>query len=270
MILGSHTFGFAWHTTPEEAFDALAAIGIRSVQLMATAPHFDPWESDVPRTRRIRACLEGNRQRALALDLASSDVNLCSPNPEVVAFARASYATAIARAAELGMPWVCIGSGRRHPLLPKVNAQLMDPLRHVFADLNREAERQGVALILENHPHGLLPSADEMAGFLDREGYSDMAVIYDVANAAFIGEDPVAGLERLGQRTRIVHLSDAKAGRWGHDPIGSGDIDFAAIGRTLASFAYDGHVVLEIMGDSPAQDTASGVVKLRNMGFAFA
>ena len=270
MILGSHTFGFAWHTTPEAAFDALGAMGIGQVQLMATAPHFDPWLLDVPRTRRLLACLERNGQTPLALDLASSDVNLCSANPEVVAFARESYARAIARAAELGMPWVCIGSGRRHPLLPAVNAQLRDPLRRVFADLHREAARQGVKLILENHPHGLLPSADDMASFIEGEGYTDVTVIYDVANASFIGEDPVAGLARLGGLTRIVHLSDAKTGVWGHDPIGSGDIDFPAIGQKLAAMGYDSHVVLEIMGEHPARDTAAGVAKLRQMGFGFA
>lgn len=267
MKLGAHTFGFVWHCGPEEAFDALAAIGIRYVQLMATAPHFDPFVTDVPRTNRLRNILARNGQTAIALDLASSDVNLASPSNDVRRFAFDAYARAIARAASIGMQWVCIGSGRRHGLLPNVNAQLMDPFRRVFADLRREAERQGVQLILENHPQGLLHTAELMADFLDREGHADLPVIYDVANAAAVGEDPVEGLTRLGKKTRIVHLSDAPNGRWGHDPIGSGDIDFARIGQALVASKFDGYVVLEILCDHPAEGIADGAARLRGMGY---
>ena len=269
MILGAHTFGYVWHSTPEAAFDAMAELGIRQVQLMATAPHFDPWSVDVPRTRRLRAALDRNGQTALALDLASSDMNLASPAPDVVGFARDAYARAIARAAELGLPWVCIGSGRRHGLLPNVNVQLMDPFRRVFADLHREADRQGVKLILENHPHGLLYTADQMASFLDAEGYDDVPIIYDVANAEFVGEDPVDGLARLKGKIGIVHLSDAPKGRWGHDPIGSGDIDFSRICAALVGQGYDDHVVLEILSDNPTAGLGDGVQRLRAMGFTF-
>jgi deoxyribonuclease-4 len=55
-------------------------------------------------------------------------------------------------------------------------------------------------------------------------------VIYDVANAVAINGDPVAGLETLWPRLGIVHLSDSPKGQWRHDPIGTGAVDFAAIG----------------------------------------
>ena len=267
--LGAHTFGFVWHRTPEAAFDAIAALGITHVQLMAMPPHFNPWRSDVPRTRRLRACLERNCQQALALDLASSDINLASPAVAVVEFAVSAYAHAIARAAELGMPWVCIGSGRRHGLLPRVNAQLLAPFRRTFSRLHAEAERQGVRLILENHPQGLLADAAAMAAFLDGEGYPDVGVIYDVANAFAIGEDPVAGLATLADRVHIVHLSDAPKGQWRHDPIGSGDIDFAAIATALCQSGFRRHIVLEILSDEPAGDLADGVRRLTDAGFSF-
>jgi deoxyribonuclease-4 len=46
-VLGAHTFGFAWDCVAEEAIERLAAAGYRSIQLMATPPHFDPWQKDV-------------------------------------------------------------------------------------------------------------------------------------------------------------------------------------------------------------------------------
>ena len=49
--------------------------------------------------------------------------------------------------------------------------------------------RAGVRLLLENHPQGLLARAETIDAFLAREGYDDIAVIYDVANALAAGED---------------------------------------------------------------------------------
>lgn len=267
MIPGAHTFGFVWRNTPEEAFDAIGRCGVRHVQVMASAPHFDPWVEDAARTQRLRAAMDRNGQVALALDLASNDVNLASPATEVVAFAEASYTRLMARALELDMPWICIGSGRRHALLPQVNGQLMEPFRAVFARLHDTAAGQGLRLALENHPQGLLASAAEMTAFLDAEGYDDVDVIYDVANAAAIGEDPVAGLAVIGRRLRIVHLSDAPRGEWRHDPIGSGAIDFAAIAGALRAADYRHHAVLEIMGDDPEGGLADGIARLRALGF---
>ena len=52
-VLGAHTFGFAWDCVAEDAIERLAAAGYRTIQLMATPPHFDPWVQDAARTRRI-------------------------------------------------------------------------------------------------------------------------------------------------------------------------------------------------------------------------
>src|SRR5262249_14201505 len=156
--------------------------GYRTIQLMATPPHFDPWVEDATRTRRIRALIERHGLSLLALDLASSDINLASPAPHVVDFAVASYEATIDRAAELGARWICVGSGRRHALLAKANDRLMVSFRAAFARIHDKATRAGIPVILENHPQGLLASAADIVRFLDDEGYAEMPVIYDVAN----------------------------------------------------------------------------------------
>lgn len=268
-VLGAHTFGFVWDRRAEEAIERLAANGYRAIQLMATPPHFDPWQQDAARTRRIRALIERHDLSLLALDLASSDVNLASPAPHVVDFAVDAYAAAIDRAVELGARWVCVGSGRRHTLLAKANDRLMASFRAAFARIHDKARCVGVSIILENHPQGLLASAAEMARFLDAEGYADMPVIYDVANAFAIGEDPVAGLVTLWSRLGIVHLSDSPKGQWRHDPIGSGEIDFAAIAALLRQLTYAGEIVLEILSDRPLDDLDAGAARLKEQGLAF-
>lgn len=269
-VLGAHTFGFTWDCPAEAAIEQLAEAGYRTIQLMASPPHFDPWIEDAGRTRRIRALLERHGLSLLALDLASSDINLASPSSHVVDFAVNAYSATIDRAAELGARCICVGSGRRHALLAEANARLMPSFREAFARIHEKAQRAGVPVILENHPQGLLASASDIVRFLDAEGYDEMHVIYDAANAFAIGEDPVEGLKSLWPRLGIVHLSDSPKGQWRHDPIGSGEIDFAAIAALLRELGYAGTIVLEILSDRPLDDLKAGVVALEGLGLAFA
>lgn len=269
MKAAAHTFGFVWQESAEATFEALAAAGFRNVQLMATLPHFDPWRDAAARTARLRAIIERYGLRVLAGDLASSDINLASTSSEVVRFAVDAYRRLIARCAELGAVDVCVGSGRRHALLAKANERLMESFRPAFREIVEEARRRGLGVGLENHPQGLLADAATIRDFLDEEGYADVRVIYDVANAVAIGEDPVEGLATLHSRISAVHLSDSPLGQWRHDPIGSGEIDFAAIGHELKRQSYGGPVVLEILSDTPLVHLLDGIRKLTQDGWTF-
>jgi sugar phosphate isomerase/epimerase len=269
VTLGAHTFGFVWNCLADEAFERLAEAGFRHVQLMATAPHYDPWAENPELTRRLRSILDRHGVSLLALDLASSDINLASPSADVVDFAVDAYARGIDRAAELGAKWICVGSGRRHALLTKANDRLMETFRPAFARIHAKAQQRGIGIILENHPQGLLADASTIAGFLDAEGYASIPVIYDVANAFAINEDPVAGLATLWSRLGIIHLSDSARGQWRHDPIATGAIDFSAIAAMINDRAFEGAVVLEILSDAPLHGLTDGVAKLRTSGFTF-
>lgn len=268
-ILGAHTFGFVWNSPAEEAIERIGEAGFRHVQLMATPPHYDPWKQDAALTKRLRHILDRHGLSLLALDLASSDINLASPSADVVDFAVDAYARTIDRAAELGARWICVGSGRRHALLDKANDRLMETFRPAFARIHAKAQQRGIDIILENHPQGLLADARTIARFLDEDGYSSIQVIYDVANAFAIGEDPVAGLETLWSRLGIVHLSDSPKGQWRHDPIGTGAIDFSAIAAFLDGRSFDGAIVLEILSHTPLRGLTDGVAALRAKGFSF-
>jgi deoxyribonuclease-4 len=266
--LGAHTFGFVWQCGAEAAFEQIGAAGFRRIQLMATPPHFDPWVEDAARTARLRAILDRYGMSLLALDLASSDINLASPSRDVVDFAVEAYGRAVDRASELGARWICVGSGRRHALLAKANQQLMEAFRPAFARIYEKAQRGGIDVILENHPQGLLADAATIDRFLEAEGYGSVRVIYDVANAFAIGEDPVAGLDRLWPRLGIVHLSDSPKGQWRHDPIGSGEIDFSAIADLIGHRRYGGEIVLEILSEAPLGGLIDGVTALEAAGLS--
>lgn len=270
MQLAAHTFGFVWQDSAEAALEALAAAGFRHVQLMAAPPHFDPWREDDARTTRLRGLMGRYGFDLLAGDLASSDINLASASGEVVGFAVDAYRRLAARCAELGAPAICVGSGRRHALLARANDRLMESFRPAFREIVTEARSHGLSVALENHPQGLLADAGAIRAFIEEEGYDDVTVIYDVANAVAIGENPVDGLAMLASRLSIVHLSDSPVGLWRHDPIGSGAIDFGAIRRELERQRYSGPVALEILSQTPLQGLLDGARRLVESGWAFA
>lgn len=268
MQLAAHTFGF-WQDSAETAFEALGLGGFRHIQLMAAPPHFDPWRDDQARTARLSALIERHRLRLLAADLASSDINLASASADVVAFSVDAYGRLAARSAELGAASICVGSGRRHALLAKANDRLMESFRHAFRAIVREARICGLTVVLENHPQGLLADAKAIRRFLEDENLGDVGVIYDVANAVAIGENPTEGLALLAPHLSVVHLSDSPIGQWRHDPIGAGAIDFHAIGATLRRQGFGGPVALEILSKTPLADLLDGVRRLVAAGWVF-
>jgi sugar phosphate isomerase/epimerase len=267
--LGAHTFGFAWTEPATVTLERLTTFGFGHIQLMAIPPHFDPWATDRVQTRILRTLIEKTNARLLAVDLSSADVNLASSMPEAVTFGVDAYISTMDRCVELGAQAICVASGRRHALLAEVNASLLDVYRRAFERIHEEAQKRGLSIVLENHPQGLLSEAAQIEQFLSAGGYSNVTVCYDVANAFAVGEDPVAGLNQLMPRLSIVHLSDSPAGQWRHDPLGTGSIDFRAIGKCLNAAAYTGPVVLEILSPTPFDDLNAAVARLVEQGWEF-
>jgi deoxyribonuclease-4 len=95
----------------------------------------------------------------------------------------------------------------------------------------------------------------------------DVGIIYDPANAPAAGEDPAAGVRDVRERLRLVHLSDTPAGGWKHDPIGTGDIDFAAFNATLRDIGYTGLSMMELITRTPDSDIPDSLEKLRAFGW---
>jgi len=63
-----------------------------------------------------------------------------------------------------------------------------------------------------------------------------------------------------------VHLSDASAKRWAHEPVGLGTVDFATIFRTLDEIAFDGACILEVVTSTPLPDIEASLAALASAG----
>jgi L-ribulose-5-phosphate 3-epimerase len=120
----------------------------------------------------------------------------------------------------------------------------------------------GVEIWAENMPFAFLPDIEGLLGALDSYGNDAIKVCYDVANAYFIGEDPVAGIPRIGNRLRIIHLSDTTRSIYRHDPIGAGDMDFARILPAVMAAGLPRAPILEIISSEADRDLDLSIERL--------
>lgn len=91
---------------------------------------------------------------------------------------------------------------------------------------------------------------DELLGIVKDAGSERLKIVYDVANAAGIGENPAASLLAVEDALGLVHVSDTGLDQRGHDPIGTGVIDFNALAQAIEATCTTDNVVLEIVANT--------------------
>jgi deoxyribonuclease-4 len=267
--IGAHTFGFVWECEARASVRQLGEAGFRRIQFLALPPHLNPFESGPGLRAGIKREIEAIGGEVIAIDLPSSETNLASSFAEVVDFGVAAYAKAIELAADIGANWITINSGRKHGLLPPPDSRQTAIYRNSLERIVRVAESLNIRILIENLPGMQLSRAAEINSFLDEGNYGLVDVLYDVANAVAVGEDPVDGLRELGSKTKVVHLSDSMWREWRHDPIGAGRINFAAIRLALDEAEYNGLVVIETTSKSALTGIIRSKEALEAQGWQF-
>jgi len=265
--LGLNTYSFIRRGPVEDCLAELQGdFGV--FELVMYPGHLWPAERTGADRARLRAWLAGAGLRVSTVNMPNIDINLTAAAPEMRLHTRRLLAQIIALGGELGAEAMVVGPGKANPLFPEPRALLEDYLAAALDELLPLARAAGIALWLENMPFAFLPRADDVMGFLDRYGSAELGFVYDVANAVFIGEDPVAGLARVAHRLRLVHLSDTGRAAYRHDPVGEGIVPFAAIRAALAAVGHGREPILEIISDrEPYRTARDSAGLLRAMGY---
>ena len=270
LPLAAHTYPYIWQHTFEQTARHLAGLGHRSAEAIVNPPHFWPAQFDGDRRQSAAGLMRSEGFRLVSLNCPSLDLNLTSAAEEVRAYSLDHYLQVIDLAADLGAPYVCAIPGKVHPLLAAPIDRLRQWLVDALVALDERARERGVELLVENFPPGFLPLAEDLMGFLDQAGLERVGVVYDVANGAFAGEDPVHGLEVVAPRLRLVHLSDTGLDTYGHDNIGTGVVRFEEVARALEDIDFRGASVLEVISRDVSvadDDLRRNVAKLEQVGW---
>jgi L-ribulose-5-phosphate 3-epimerase len=266
LAIGVNTMSFMWRHSAREALEALARQGYRRFELMAQPPHLDPM-MDRARMVAFARFLRDAQLTVETINLPSLDQNLASASLEMRDYSVRLFERLIAIAEAIGAQAIITVTGRVNPLIPPPRQDLEAGFGEAFERVLRTAEHSGVELWLENIPMGVYARAEQLIEFADRIGSPRVGICYDIANAHFIGEDVVAGLERVRSRLEIVHLSDTRRDAWRHDPVGQGDCDFAGFGNKLQEMGYGGASMLEIVADPPVENIVQSHRKLAAWGW---
>ena len=137
-----------------------------------------------------------------------------------------------------------------------------------LGDLIPLAKQADTRLLLENTPYCFTPTIQDLAGIVSTVNDDALKIVYDVANAAYIEEDPVAGLLSHQESIALVHISDTGLETWGHDPIGTGVVDFEGLGDAVEATCGVSNVVLEVIREeNTLYEFNQAMRDLRNKGW---
>jgi sugar phosphate isomerase/epimerase len=263
---GVNTYSYIFDGSAADTVARLADQGYGGVELMFFPGHLWPAELDAAELRKLRRLCE-TRLRLVAVNMPNVDINVAAAAEEMRAYTLDLLTTFVRCAGELGAGGIIVGPGKPNPLFPMPRERMISYFYRALDVLAPLARKAGTRLLIENMPFAFLPDAEALMRVVDLYGDSSIRVIYDVANAHFIGELPIEGLRRVRNRLSLVHFSDTTRQSYRHDPLGRGDVPLAGLASAMKEVGYSELPMLEVISHSPDADIADSCNRLREAGF---
>jgi L-ribulose-5-phosphate 3-epimerase len=263
-----NTFSYLWTSNAIDAISELVRAGCRVFEVPVSSPHC--WPDEMSRTVRSDAKkrLQDYGVTVRSLNAGGYDINLASPGANMRRKSIDHIKDVMDLAFEWGVVDVVISPGTRRPMISPPLPKTLEWLYESLGILLPHAEQAGVRLLLENTPYCFRPTMDELVAVVKEVQNDNLKIVYDVANAAYIGEDPVASLLSSHPAIGLLHVSDTGLEEWGHDPIGTGVVDFEGLGKAIEATNTMDNVVLEIIREQdPLYEISKGINELKNRGW---
>jgi len=266
LTVGACTYSWLWDLPLADTVHRIADVGFRYFELMSHVPHCWPRGWSAADRGRFRKLYESRGLRITSVNPTFLDLNMASPNPGIREESIKQLREAIQLAHDLGAGIVVAIGGRKHALIAPDQSYLWNLVKSGLESLLPDCERLGVTFGLENG-YTVIARADQMVQMCRELSHPNLKLVYDVANGTMV-ESPLDGLEMVAKDLALLHLSDTDDKVWGHDRIGTGVIDFAAVTETVREIGYAGPTIMEIV-DRRAPDESNRVSlgKLRALGW---
>ncbi|MDR6171069.1 sugar phosphate isomerase/epimerase family protein [Curtobacterium sp. SORGH_AS_0776] len=263
-----NTFSYLWSATATDAISELIDHGYTTFEIPISSPHCWPEEIDAAERTSTRARLDQAGASIRSLNAGGYDLNLASPAASMRRKSIEHITSVIDLAAEWGARDVVISPGTRRPMISPTVDQVHGWMYESLDELLPIARRSGQRLLFENTPYCFAPTIGDLARIVSTVDDDALRIVYDAANAAFIEEDPVAGLLAHADSIALMHVSDTGLETWGHDPIGTGVIDWRALGAAVDSTIGTENVVLEVIREeNPVLEFDKAMTELRTTGW---
>ena len=260
-----NTYSYIFGGSAADTVARLADLGYGGVELMFFPGHLWPAELDAPRLRVLRDLCE-RRLRLVAVNMPNVDINVAAAADEMRAYSLDLLTKFVRCAGELGAGGIVVGPGKPNPLFPMPRERMVSHFYRALDVLAPLARQVGTKLLIENMPFAFLPDAESLMQVVDAYGDDSIRVIYDVANAHFIGEAPTEGMRRVRDRLSLLHFSDTTRQSYKHDPLGQGDVPLAGLAAAIEAVGYTELPMLEIISHHPDADIADSCLRLQQAG----
>lgn len=226
------------------ALDVAAEAGYEAVEIVVGGGLL-PFDELVARRAEILQCTQrlGLEVAALTATVALGGTHNRAQLEALIALAQI--------APEFGTDIVKMPSG------PPPSAQATDDdWARCAADLRaaaEAAEQAGVTLAMETHLNMLSDTTAGTLRLLEAVDHPALAVTIDFCNLYNMGDDPVESTRRLAPHIAFAHVKNgvwAPEGKLEWLPVRFGDLDYAAIFRTLREVGYRGALSVEILAQA--------------------
>jgi sugar phosphate isomerase/epimerase len=263
-----NTFSYLWSSAAIEAIAELVDHGYRTFEVPISSPHCWPDEISTSERSEVYTRLNEYGAKIRSLNAGGYDINLASPGANMRRKSIEHISSVIDLAVAWDVPEVVISPGTRRPMISPSLEKTYGWLYESLENLIPLAKQAGVRLLFENTPYCFTPTIRDLVGVINTINDDSLKIVYDVANAAYIGEDPVDGLLANRESIGLVHISDTGTGTWGHDPIGTGVIDWNGLGNAVKETCGINNVVLEIIREeNPVREFERAMQDLKNQGW---
>ncbi|WP_326686108.1 MULTISPECIES: sugar phosphate isomerase/epimerase family protein [unclassified Streptomyces] len=242
-----NTFSYLWSTTAIDAISELVQNGYNTFEVPISSPHCWPEEISSSEHSTILATLNENGAKIRSLNAGGYDINLASPGASMRRKSIEHITSVIDLAVAWDVPEIVISPGTRRPMISPSLENVHGWMHESLEELIPLAKRAGKRLLFENTPYCFAPTIGELIDIVGTVNDDALKIVYDVANAAYIGEDPVSSLRSHHRSVALMHISDTGTETWGHDPIGTGVIDWNELCKAVNETIGVDNVVLEVI-----------------------
>jgi L-ribulose-5-phosphate 3-epimerase len=264
-----NTFSYLWSTTAIDAIEVLTGEGYTTFEVPISSPHCWPDEMSGSERAATKSRLDDYGATIRSLNAGGYDINLASPGANMRRKSIDHIAAVIDLAVAWDVPEVVISPGTRRPM---ISPSLERTYGWMYASLDvliPLAKQAGKRLLMENTPYCFTPNVADLAGIVATVDDEALKIVYDVANAAYIEEEPVAGLLSYHESVALIHISDTGTDVWGHDPIGTGVIEWERLGDAVEATCGFDNVVLEIIREeNTLEEFSQALRELKGRGWS--
>ena len=266
LTVGVCTYSWLWDLSLADTVHRIADLGFTYFELMSHVPHCWPRDWSTADRVAFRKLYESRGLRLSSVNPTFLDLNMASPNPAIREETIRQIRETIQLAHDLGAGIVVAIAGRKHALIAPDQSYLWGLVKGGLESLLPDCEKLGVIFGLEN-AYNVIHTAELMVRMCQELSHPRLKLVYDVANATMV-ESPLDGLEMVAKDLALLHLSDTDDKVWGHDRIGTGVIDFAAVTEKVRKIGHAGPTIMEIVNRrTPDESNRVSLERLRALGW---